>query len=109
MKQHTVTLAGEELDLTLTGRVVSISTGGVVAHTECESLCASRELFHEVRDDLSDESLFFNDLHLGDGEVARCHVSLDGTAIGRDSMSKRKFTSFKEFIQWGSENHFNLH
>lgn len=102
MKQHTVTIAGEELVLTLEGAEVTLATGGEVITTECGHPSTALNLYREVRSDLNNESLFLEEV---DGTFAICSSQPDGTV--RSKLGS--FTTFKDFVKWGIKNYCNLY
>jgi len=106
MKHYETTLAGEKLELTLEGVVVALSTGGVTIQTESKNLRDAEELFQDVESDLHGGNLFLDE---GDECLAICYVRLGGKVRGQRTSANRKFTSFKEFVQWGKENNFDLY
>lgn len=106
MKHYETTLAGEKLELTLEGTVVTLSTEGVTIQTECKNLRDAEELFHDVEIDLRKGNLFLDE---GDEGVANCYMGLAGKVKGKDSYGSKMFTSFKEFVQWGKDNRFDLY
>lgn len=110
MKQYETTLAGEKLELTLEGTVLALTTGGVTIQTECKNLRDAEELFHDVESDLHRGNLFLDEGDEGvDEGVANCYVGLVGKVKGKDSHGSKMFTSFKEFVQWGKDNRFDLY
>jgi len=106
MKHYETTLAGEKLELTLEGTVVALSTGGVTIQTESKNLRDAEELFRDVESDLREGNLFLDE---GDEWIAMCHALLWGKVAGKSLKANKRFTSFKEFVQWGKENNFDLY
>lgn len=106
MEHYITTLVGEELELTLDGTTVAISAGGVTIQTECEDTYTAEELYFEVQGNLQVGTLYLDE---GRGEIAICCIHTDGEITGRNSYRNKTFTSFKEFVKWGSENRFNLY
>lgn len=106
MKYYETTLAEEKLELTLEGMTVTLSTGGVTIQTECKNLRDAEELFHDVESDLHRGNLFLDE---GDEWIANCFARLGGGVKGQSANTDKKFTSFKKFVQWGSENNYDLY
>jgi len=104
MKQYETTLAGEKLELTLEGTVLSLSTGGVTIQTESKNLRDAEELFHDVESDLREGGLFLDE---GNEWIATCYEDSEGKVKGQGT--DKRFTSFKEFVQWGKDNRFDLY
>lgn len=109
MEHFETVLAGEKLELTLEGKVVTLATGGITIQTKCKNLYDSNGLFNDVGSDLRSANLFLDEGDEGSEGIAVCYAGVAGKVKGQDSQGSRAFTSFKEFVQWGKENRFDLY
>lgn len=106
VEQHTVVIAGEELKLTLEGTKVTLATGGEVIETKCEDVGSSYDLFGEVSSDLSAGSLYLEETNEW---IAICSIQPDGTVKGDGGSLTKRFSTFKDFVKWGSKANCNLY
>ena len=60
----------------------------------------------DVESDLRAGNLFLDE---GDEWIAICHALLWDQVSGKSLKANKRFTSFKKFVQWGSENNYDLY